>query len=155
MKEQFEGLIQSYIEQQVGIDQEFLSERLAEGLLQHIHQLQLLQLMKPAGIGNDLLKDPLQQTRGDKIYWLDKSHDNPFEQEFLLLMDSLILYLNRTCYAGIQEYEFHLTASFLWYVTSIKTGRRPMGGNFGCIMQMGYKRYHPNSSARFFSKAMN
>ena len=107
MKEQFEGLIQSYIEQQVGIDQEFLSERLAEGLLQHIRQLQLLQLMKPAGIGNDLLKDPLQQTRGDKIYWLDKSHDNPFEQEFLLLMDSLILYLNRTCYAGIQEYEFH------------------------------------------------
>jgi SM-20-related protein len=107
MKEQFEGLIQSYIEQQVGIDPEFLSERLAEGLLQHIRQLQLLQLMKPAGIGNELLKDPLQQTRGDKIYWLDKSHDNPFEQEFLLLMDSLILYLNRTCYAGIQEYEFH------------------------------------------------
>jgi hypothetical protein len=48
-----------------------------------------------------------------------------------------------------------ITASFLWYVTSIKTGRRLMVGNFGCIMQMGYKRYHPNSSVRFFSKAMN
>jgi Rps23 Pro-64 3,4-dihydroxylase Tpa1-like proline 4-hydroxylase len=107
MKEQFEGLIQSYIEQQVGIDQAFLSERLAEGLLQHIQQLQSEQLMKPAGIGNNLLKDASQQTRGDKIYWLDKSHSNPFEQEFLLLIESLILYLNQTCYAGIQQSEFH------------------------------------------------
>jgi SM-20-related protein len=106
-EEQFEELIQSYIEQQVGVDQEFLSQPLAEGLLQHIHQLQSQQLMKPASIGNDLLKDALQQTRGDKIYWLDKSHHNPFELEFLLLIDALILYLNRTCYAGIQHSEFH------------------------------------------------
>ncbi len=107
MKEQFEGLIQSYIEQQVGIDQHFLSEKLAIGLRENILQLQLEELMKPAGIGNQLIKDDQQQFRGDQIYWLDKSHDNAFEQEFLAQIDALVVYLNETCYAGIQHTEFH------------------------------------------------
>lgn len=64
------------------IDQEFLNQSLAEGLLQHTSQLQLQQLMKPEGIGNDLLKNPLQQTKGDKVYCLDKSHAIPLNKRF-------------------------------------------------------------------------
>lgn len=45
--------------------------------------------------------------RGDTIYWMDKKHDNIFEQEFLQQVDVFIEYLNRTCYTGINGYEFH------------------------------------------------
>jgi SM-20-related protein len=38
---------------------------------------------------------------------MDKSNPNPFEQAFLLLAENFIDYLNQTCYAGINDYEFH------------------------------------------------
>lgn len=63
--------------------------------------------MTAAGIGNNVVKDPRQKMRGDKIFWMDKENSNVFEQEFLLLVDDFIEYLNRTCYTGINSYEFH------------------------------------------------
>jgi len=107
MTHSFDRLINSYLEHKVGIDTTFISQRLSDGLQQNIVQLQKDELMKTAGIGNDAVKDVRQQTRGDKIYWLDKTHDNNFEQEFLSLMDDFVGHLNSTCYTGINSYEFH------------------------------------------------
>ena len=107
MNEQFDVLIDSYLADKVGISPFFLSEKLAAGLLQNIHQLLHDNLMTNAGIGNEKIKDADQKHRTDKIYWLDKKHDNVFEQEFLKLSDDFIEHLNRTCYAGINACEFH------------------------------------------------
>lgn len=107
MNDSFDRLIDSYLEHKVGIDIAFISQRLSDGLQQNIVQLQKDELMKTAGIGNDTVKDARQQTRSDKIYWLDKTHDNNFEQEFLSLMDDFVGHLNSTCYTGINSYEFH------------------------------------------------
>lgn len=107
MNHSFDLLIDSYLEHKVGIDTAFISQRLSNGLQQNIMQLQKDELMKTAGIGNDTIKDVQQKTRGDKIYWLDKTHDNSFEQEFLSLVDDFVGHLNSTCYTGINSYEFH------------------------------------------------
>jgi SM-20-related protein len=107
MINRFDVLIDSFLENKIGIDVDFLNKRLSDGLHRHILQLQEDGLMAAAGIGNDTLKDIKQDTRTDKIYWLDKCHDNIFEQEFLALAEDLIEYLNRTCYTGINAYEFH------------------------------------------------
>ena len=107
MDTQFDLLIDSYLENKVGIDPGFLNERLAKGLRENIIQLQMDEAMAGAGIGNEEMKDPNQKTRTDKIFWLDKSHNNIYEQEFLSHAENLIEYLNRTCYTGINDYEFH------------------------------------------------
>lgn len=107
MNEQFDLLIDSYLANKVGIAPFFLSAALSAGLQQHIHQLQQNEMMTAAGIGNDKIKDTGQEMRSDKIYWLDKSHDNTFENEFLQHAEDFIAHLNRTCYAGINAYEFH------------------------------------------------
>ena len=107
MKTQFDILIDSYLENKVGIDISFLGLDLSNGLEQNIKDLQHDNSMVPAGIGNNTLKDHEQILRGDKIYWMDKSHDNKFEQEFLHLIENFIEHLNRTCYTGINAYEFH------------------------------------------------
>ena len=107
MKTQFDILIDSYLENKVGIDASFLGLDLSNGLEQNIRDLQHDDFMIPAGIGNNTLKDHEQKLRGDKIYWMDKSHDNKFEQEFLHLVENFIEHLNRTCYTGINSYEFH------------------------------------------------
>ena len=64
-------------------------------------------MMTAAGIGNEEVKDANQKMRTDKIYWLDKKHDNLFENEFLQHAEDFIERLNNTCYAGINAYEFH------------------------------------------------
>ncbi len=107
MNNQFDLLIDSYLDNKVGIDTGFLNERLSNGLQQNILQLQRDDMMTAAGIGNEQVKDHTQKIRGDMIYWMDKTHDNMYEQEFLLLAEDFIDHLNRTCYAGINGYEFH------------------------------------------------
>jgi Rps23 Pro-64 3,4-dihydroxylase Tpa1-like proline 4-hydroxylase len=107
MNNQFDLLIDGYLENRVGIDAGFLNANLSQGLLQNILQLQRDDLMTDAGIGNEKVKDPSQKMRGDKIYWMDKSHNNIFEKEFLLQVEDFIDRLNSTCYTGINGYEFH------------------------------------------------
>ena len=107
MNNQFDLLIDSYLHDKVGIDNGFLSEALSKGLRQNILQLQREERMTAAGIGNEEVKDSKQKMRSDKIYWMDKNHDNIYEQEFLQQIDDFIDYLNRTCYTGINGYEFH------------------------------------------------
>jgi SM-20-related protein len=103
----FDMLINSYLDNQIGIDTGFISAKLSAGLKQNILQLQKDGRMKAAGIGNDQLQHEHQQIRTDKIYWLDKDHENIYEQEFLEQVDELVDYLNSTCYTGINGYEFH------------------------------------------------
>lgn len=107
MNNPYDTLIDSYLDNKVGIDTGFLSETLSNGLHQNILQLQQDELMTDAGIGNESIKDVHQIWRGDKIYWLDKKHDNTYEQDFLLLVEGFIEHLNSTCYTGINGYEFH------------------------------------------------
>ncbi len=107
MNSQFDLLIDSYLDNNIGIDAGFLNENLSNGLQQNILQLQRDKMMTDAGIGNKSVKDTNQEMRGDKIYWMDKSHDNVYEQEFLQLAEDFIDRLNSTCYTGINGYEFH------------------------------------------------
>ena len=107
MYNQFDLLIDSYLENKIGIDNRFLNAELSAGLQKNIHQLQQDDKMVFAGVGNEAVMDANQKMRGDKIYWLDKSHDNIFEQEFLHHIENFIERLNSTCYTGINDYEFH------------------------------------------------
>lgn len=107
MHQQFDLLINSFIDNNVGIADNFLSENLSGNLQQNIQQLLAEGQMKYAGIGNNLMADTAQQMRGDKIFWLDKKNNNVNEQEFLDKVEDFIDHLNNTCYTGINGYEFH------------------------------------------------
>lgn len=107
MQEQFDLLINSFVDNNVGIADQFLSEELCANLQQNIKLLLQENKMKLAGIGNDPFTHAEQQMRGDKIYWLDKKNENPYELAFLKLIENFIEHLNETCYTGINGYEFH------------------------------------------------
>ena len=107
MNNPFDLLIDSYLDNKIGIDTGFLSKSLSNGLQQNLLQLQRNNMMTNARVGNEEVKDKKQKIRGDKIYWMDKSHSNIYEQEFLQLAEGFISHLNSTCYTGINDYEFH------------------------------------------------
>lgn len=107
MEASFETLIASYIENKVGISEDFLSDELCEHLKNNLLALNNGHQMLTAGIGNDAKKIHNKLIRNDKIYWLDKSNNNAHENAFFTKMDAFVLYLNETCYANIKSYEFH------------------------------------------------
>ena len=107
MQNSFDTLVQSYIDTNVGIADDFLSLPLArllkENLLLHFTENDFV----AAGMGNNTLVTHNTAVRSDLIYWLDRKHDNVSENSFFDLMDKFIEFLNSSCYTGITGYEFH------------------------------------------------
>lgn len=107
MQKTFDILIDSFIDTKIGIAENFLTDELAGHLRAHLTVLQDSKQFSPAGTGNE--NKPLfdKLLRSDVIYWLDRKHNNCFENEFLELMDLFVAFLNSSCYTGITGYEFH------------------------------------------------
>jgi SM-20-related protein len=93
----------------VGITENFLSLSLATHLKENLNGLYAGQQLSSAGTGNDTNTVHNKLIRSDKIFWLDREHNDPHENEFFDLMDDFIGHLNSTCYTGITGCEFHYT----------------------------------------------
>ena len=109
MQKIFDTLIDSFINNNVGIADHFLSESLAGNLKANLRKLFENKLLLAAGTGNETIVSHNKLVRGDSIYWLDRKHNDIHEIEFFDLMDRFVGYLNSTCYTGITGYEFHYT----------------------------------------------
>jgi Rps23 Pro-64 3,4-dihydroxylase Tpa1-like proline 4-hydroxylase len=107
MENSFEALIASYIENRVGVCEHFLSDELANNLKKNLIALKKQDLLVEAGTGNSNVIAYDSAVRSDSIYWLDKKHNNEFENEFFIQIEAFIAYLNESCYTGITGYEFH------------------------------------------------
>ena len=107
MEASFETLISSYIKNKVGISEDFLGKALCQNLAANLLELNAADVLKEASIGNDSKIIQNSLIRSDKIHWLDKSHNNEFENEFFAKIDAFVAYLNRSCYTNISSYEFH------------------------------------------------
>jgi SM-20-related protein len=107
MNARFEDLIAGYLNDKVGISEHFLSDVLCEHLKDNLLVLNDQNLMKSAGVGNDGKLIFNEAIRSDAIYWLDKKHNNEYENEFFEKIEAFISYLNQTCYTNIMSYEFH------------------------------------------------
>jgi len=93
----------------VGIAENFLSEALASHLKDNLRTLYADKQLLDAGTGNEVVVVQDKRVRGDKIYWLDRKHNDPHENDFFDLMDQFVSHLNSSCYTGITGYEFHYT----------------------------------------------
>jgi SM-20-related protein len=107
LQEIFDVLINSFIETKIGITANFLSKELSAHLVDNLHTLYDNNRMQAAGTGNDTLAVQNKLVRSDMIYWLDRKHEDQYENAFFDLMDSFVEHLNSSCYTGITGYEFH------------------------------------------------
>ena len=107
MEKDFETLIASFIENNIGISEHFLSDNLSNQLKINLLELHKQKLLLAAGTGNANKLAYNAAVRSDAIYWLDKKHDNQYENEFFNQIEDFIKYLNISCYAGITDCEFH------------------------------------------------
>ena len=90
MEDCFETLISSYLDTKVGMVPDFISEELAENLVQRLFELKEQNLLKAAGIGNVAKLTHNAEIRSDAIYWLDRNNNNEFENQFLDQADTFV-----------------------------------------------------------------
>lgn len=64
-------------------------------------------VFKKATIGNKVKAKEVLAIRSDKISWIENDSENEFEKAFNFQVDDFCAYLNRTCYTGITDWEFH------------------------------------------------
>jgi SM-20-related protein len=107
MDEVFGLMIDDYLEHQIGISENILSLSLSGQLTENLQKLFKEEKLQNAKIGNTQNANLNESVRKDKIYWLDRIHENQAENDFFDIMDKLVKYLNQTCYTGITSYEFH------------------------------------------------
>lgn len=62
---------------------------------------------KPAGIGRHAQSQTQKSIRGDAIYWLNSSNNNPTQSAWLAVMQALQTTLNRQLFLGLFSYESH------------------------------------------------
>jgi SM-20-related protein len=107
MEKVFEILIDGYLMDKVGISENFLSFTLADNLKANLVKLFDEKKLIAAKTGNGIETNLNTLIRSDKIFWLDRNHENIHENAFFDMMDAFVVFLNRTCYTGITSYEFH------------------------------------------------
>lgn len=103
----YEKVIQDLLDQQYSIVDDFFSvdevENLRDSLLKKYEEDEF----KKAAIGNQFNEQIIKTIRGDFISWIDESKKNEAEAVFFDKIEHFTNYLNRTCFLGIQEREFH------------------------------------------------
>jgi len=62
---------------------------------------------KKSAIGNQSAEQIVEAIRGDFIFWLDEGKVNGAERQFFNKVNDFVDYLNRTCFMGIADKEFH------------------------------------------------
>ena len=107
MYDTFENLIQGLLEKGFGSVDNWYSpgelDCLRKSLRTHYRQDDF----HIAGIGKLDNFRKIGKVRSDQVYWLDRTEANDCERQFFARIDEFILYLNRTCFAGIRDAEFH------------------------------------------------
>ncbi|GAB3756604.1 2OG-Fe(II) oxygenase [Spirosoma pomorum] len=106
MESQFETIIDGILSAGYGITDHFLTAAEVNALASRLQDRRAAGTFKSAGIGNQQATVE-RQIRGDEILWLDEAASTPEEAAFLERIGQFVDYVNRTCYLGLRDYEFH------------------------------------------------
>ncbi len=103
----FEKIISDLMDHGYSVVPDFLSQAETDSLRTILLQKFRDDAFKKAAIGNRFNEVKMKSVRGDFISWIDQTRTAGPEAHFLSRIDALITYLNRTCFLGIVQKEFH------------------------------------------------
>lgn len=103
----YEQIIEDIIAQKYAIVEDFFTDEEVQVLRQSLIEKHEDDVFKKAAIGNRVNEVIVKSIRGDVILWIDEAHTNAAESLFFTKINSLVSYLNKTCFLGILRKEFH------------------------------------------------
>jgi len=103
----YEQIIEDLMQQQYSIADDFFSAEEVAMLRNSLLAKYQEKNFKKSAIGNLSNEKIMEAVRGDFILWLDEEHTNEAESLYFDRINDFVHYLNRTCFLGIQDKEFH------------------------------------------------
>lgn len=103
----YERIIADIGIQNYSIVDDFFSSETVSKLRQSLLDKHEADRFKKAAIGNRVNETIIKSVRGDHILWIDETRSNEAERLFFERINDLISYLNKTCFMGILQKEFH------------------------------------------------
>lgn len=103
----YEQIISDIATQQYSIIEHFFSDEEVVALRQLLLEKYEEDAFKKAAIGNRFDETIIKSIRGDVILWIDEAKANATELLFFNKVNDLVKYLNKTCFMGILQKEFH------------------------------------------------
>ncbi|MCO6147318.1 2OG-Fe(II) oxygenase [Flavobacterium sp. NRK1] len=103
----YEKVIYDLMKQQYSIVDEFFTKEEVLDLRASLLQKYEEDEFKKSAIGNQANEKIIGAIRGDFILWLDEQNTDEAEARFFSKLNNFKDYLNRTCFMGINEKEFH------------------------------------------------
>lgn len=103
----FESIIEDLLQQHYSVVEHFFSPSEVILLRNNLGLKQEENLFKKSAIGNHLQKEIDKSIRGDFILWINESRADSAEKIFFGKINPLVEYLNKTCFLGILQQEFH------------------------------------------------
>ena len=103
----YERIIDDILAKKYSIVEGFFTEEEVQLLRQSLIEKHAEDAFKKAAIGNRFEETIVKAIRGDVILWMDEAKADASEQLFFNKINSLVNYLNRTCFLGIAQKEFH------------------------------------------------
>lgn len=103
----YEKVIYGLMKQKYSIVDDFCSKEEVLALRASLLAKYEADRFKKSAIGNQANEKVIGNIRGDFILWLDESNADVAEKQFFAMLNDFTDYLNRTCFIGINEKEFH------------------------------------------------
>lgn len=103
----YEKVIEGLMEQKYSIADDFFSNEEVQMLRDSLLRKYKEDTFKKSAIGNQSNAKIINEVRGDFILWLDEADASDGEMHFFNKLNDFVNYLNRTCYLGITDKEFH------------------------------------------------
>lgn len=103
----YEKIISDLLEQQYSIVEDFFDASEVEELRNSLLEKYEDDNFKKAAIGNRTNEVIAKSIRGDFILWLNEAEAAAAEKAFFRKINDFVDYLNKTCFLGILQKEFH------------------------------------------------
>ncbi|MBF0219917.1 MAG: 2OG-Fe(II) oxygenase [Gammaproteobacteria bacterium] len=103
----FTAIVDQLLDQRWAVMPNFVNQEMVRGLQRDALVRQQRGDLHSATVGRDKARLPQPTLRGDAICWLDSDNALPAELEYLALLESLRLTLNRALFLGLDHLELH------------------------------------------------
>lgn len=103
----YENLITDILENSYSIIDNFFDASEIEELRDSLKDIYEADCFKKAAIGDKFNEEVDKTIRGDFILWINEAEGRAVERRFFNKINNLVDYLNRTCFLGILQKEFH------------------------------------------------
>ncbi|WP_405330625.1 2OG-Fe(II) oxygenase [Leeuwenhoekiella sp. LLG6367-2.1] len=103
----YENLITEILENSYSIIDDFFDASEIEELRDSLKDIYEADCFKKAAIGDKFNEEVDKTIRGDFILWINEAEGRAVERRFFNKINNLVDYLNRTCFLGILQKEFH------------------------------------------------